>query len=259
MKVTIATLRHSHDRGDDFSVHPDEGTARAALHRDVVSPSWDNVHCPDGASCGAVGCAGVSRTIGVYTIDEAVRIYFAHRDGLESHHIETHDVDLAYPPAPDFIHHPTTSTAVDHRGVGGRLHIAYTGADTAYATSEDHFPLTYRDRAYHAAVHLVRAADGTWTTNPNQKPHLTKKGRYPSEAAPRTFAAVLLDAIAHATAAHWTPEIGDHAQYARAAQALRHLVIRRDELLTELADITAQTGPLWGVVRNYTPPTTPAS
>lgn len=258
MKVTIATLRHSHDRGDDFSVHRDEDTARAALYRDVVARSWDNVHCPDGSTCGVHGCTGVSRTIGVYTTEEAVRIYFAHRAESENCTIEPHDVDLTQPPVPEYVKHPHLAADVDHADVTGQVHIAFTDADTAYVTSEPDTPLTYRGHQFHVAVHLDRWPDGTWARATRHDPHLTYHRRYPTKDAPPTFAAALLTALAHTIAEHWTSEIGERARYADASQNLRHLFLRRDALLIELEAINTEAGPLLGITRTYTEPATPA-
>jgi len=255
VKVTIATLRHSHDRGDDFSVHRDEDTARAALYRDVVSRSWDNVHCLDGSTCGVHGCTGVSRTIGVYTTDEAVRIYFAHRDNLESHHIETHDVDLTQPPVPEWVKHPDLTAEVNHGGVTGRLHLAFTDADTAFVTTEPHSPLLYCEKPFRVSARLARSTDGTWApTNTDGGPRLTRQDTYPDRAAAPTHAKTLLAAITHTAAEHWTPELGERARYADASQALRRLFQRRDSLLLELEAINAEAGHLLGITRTYTPP-----
>jgi hypothetical protein len=255
VKITIATLRHSHDQGDDFSVHRDEDTARAAIYRDVVSRSWDNVHCPDGSTCGVHGCTGVSRTIGVYTTEEAIRIYFAHRDDLESHHIKTHDVDLTQPPVPEWVKHPHLTAETNHNGVTGQIHIAFTDADTAYVTTEPNTPLTYRGQRFHVAVHLDRWPDGTWARATRHDPYLTYHNRQPTKDAPPTFAAALLTALAHTTGQHWAPEIGERARYATASQDLRRLFQRRDSLLIELGAINTEAGPLLGITRTYVPPT----
>jgi len=252
--ITVATLHHSHDIEEDISVHRDEQAARAALYRDVVARSWDNVHCPDGSTCGVHGCTGVSRTIGVYDIDEAVRIYFAHRADFESHVIETHDIDLTQPPVPEWVKHPELTAEVNHDGVTGQIHIAFTGADTAYVTTEPDTPLTYRGHQFNLAVHVDRWPDGTWARADRHDPDLNYHRRYPTKPAPPTFAAALLTALAHTTGRNWTPEIGEHARYASATQALYHLFQRRDSLLIELEAINAEAGPLLGITRTYTPP-----
>lgn len=256
MKVKIATLHHSHDIEEDISVHRDEDAARATLHRDVVTPGWDNIHCADGTTCGIHGCTGVNPTIGVYDTDEAIQIYFAHRADFEHRTIETHEVDLTQPPVPDYVKHPELTAGVNHADVTGRLHVAFTDADTAFVTTEPHDPLTYRDKPFRVSVRLARNTDGTWTpTTRNGGLRLTRQDTYPERDAAPTHAEKLLAAITHTTAEHWTPEIGERARYANASQALRHLFQRRDSLLIELEAISAEAGPLLGITRTYVPPT----
>lgn len=254
MKVKITTLHHSHDIEEDITVHRDEDAARAALHRDVVTPGWDNIHCPDGTTCGVHGCTGVSPTIGTYTTDEAIQIYFAHRADFEHHTIETHEVDLTQPPVPEWVKHPELTAGVNHGGVTGRLHIAFTDADTVFVTTDPNSPLLYREKPFRVSAHLARGADGTWApTGRDGGPRLTRQDTYPDRDAAPTHAKALLTAITHTTAEHWTPEIAEHARYANATQALYHLFQRRDSLLIELEAITAEAGPLLGITRTYTP------
>lgn len=93
MKVQFSTMHHSHNRGDDMTVHADDGDARASLI-EVVTLSWDNIWCEDGSDCDVEGCTGVPRDVDSLERDEAIRIYFAHRAAFESFVIESQELDV---------------------------------------------------------------------------------------------------------------------------------------------------------------------
>lgn len=257
MKITIATLQHSHDRGDDLSVHPDGDAARAAIYRDVVAPGWDNITCADGTTCGVHGCTGVSPTIGIYSTDEAVRLYFAHRSEFEHHIITPHEIVLTRP-EPGHVEFPELIADVDHVSVTGQLTIAFTDADGVFVTTGTDDPLTYRSKRFRISAHLERGSDGTWApTGRNGGPYLTYQDGPSGRHAPRTYAAALMAAIIHTIGEQWTPELGAQGRYARATQQLHRITERRNGLLIELEALDAEAAPFWQTVRTHHTPEQP--